>query len=343
MNKQVDNILSFSSLLIGYRSGRNKNILLPPLNAFAQKGELIAVIGENGIGKSTLLRTITGLQEPLGGKVFLGDKPLDELPRYALAKKIGYISTEPVRVTNMKVYDLVSLGRYPHTNWLGKLYADDHAIVADAIEKVGLQPLLNRYINELSDGERQRAMIARVLAQDTEILVMDEPTAFLDIRSRYEIVHLLHDLSKTRQKTIIFSTHDLLTAISDSDKIWLTLKDSFIDGAPEDLIINGVFDRLFGDSSVKFNQSDGSFSLKRAMQGNVFVDARGVDRYWTEKAVNRAGFGISADQAEIKVSITGKGDAKKWIVSDRELKSEFKSIYELVNWLNDRCDKMRGQ
>lgn len=343
MSKQAETILSFSSLLIGYRSGRHRNILLPPLNASAQKGELIAVIGENGIGKSTLLRTITGLQEPLGGRVLLGDKLLNELPRYALAKKIGYISTEPVRVSNMKVYDLVSLGRYPHTNWIGRLDDADHSIVEDAIEKVGLQPLLHRFINELSDGERQRAMIARVLAQDTEILVLDEPTAFLDIRSRYEIVHLLHDLSKTRQKTIIFSTHDLLTAISDSDKIWLTLKDTFIDGGPEDLIINGVFDRLFGDSGVKFNQSDGSFSLKRTMQGNVYVDASGVDLFWTEKAVNRAGFGISADQPDLIVSVSGRGDAKKWIASDGKFSSEFKSIYDLVNWLNGRYNKMSGQ
>lgn len=342
MNSQAEKILSFSELLIGYKSGRDKNFLLPPLNAFARKGELIAVIGENGIGKSTLLRTISGLQEPLGGRVFIGNKSLDEFPRYALAKKIGYISTEPVRVSNMKVYDLVSLGRYPHTNWIGKLDEADHVLVSDAIDKVGLQPLLNRYINELSDGERQRAMIARVLAQDTEILVMDEPTAFLDIRSRYEIVHLLHDLSKTRQKTIIFSTHDLLTAISDSDKIWLTLKDSFIDGAPEDLIIEGVFDRLFGDSSVKFNQSNGSFSLKRPMHGHVYVDARGIDRYWTEKAVNRAGFAISADQSDIKVNIAGKGETKKWIVTEGEECNEFKSIYELVTWLNTRYNVIKS-
>jgi iron complex transport system ATP-binding protein len=336
MNSPAEKIISFSELLIGYKSGTNRNILLPPLNAFARKGELIAVIGENGVGKSTLLRTITGLQEQLGGKVYIGDKSLDEFPRYALAKKIGYISTEPVRVSNMKVYDLVSLGRYPHTNWIGKLDEADHVMISDAIDKVGLRPLLGRFINELSDGERQRAMIARVLAQDTEILVMDEPTAFLDIRIRYEIVHLLHDLSKTRQKTIIFSTHDLLTAISDADKIWLTLRDSFIDGAPEDLIIDGVFDRLFGDSTVKFNQSDGSFSLKRPMQGNVFVDARGIDRYWTEKAVNRAGFGISADQSEIKVSVTGKGETKKWTATEGEISVEFRSIYELVSWLNTR-------
>jgi iron complex transport system ATP-binding protein len=336
MNNGLEKILSFNSLLIGYKSGRGKNVLLPPLNGFARKGDLIAVIGENGIGKSTLLRTIAGLQESLGGEILIGDTRIKDYPRYSLAKNIGYISTEPVRVSNMKVYDLVSLGRYPHTNWLGKLEDNDHAIVADAIEKVGLQPLVGRYINEISDGERQRAMIARVLAQDTNILVMDEPTAFLDIRSKYEIVHLLHDLSKTRGKTIIFSTHDLLTAISDSDKIWLTLKDSFIDGAPEDLIINGVFEKLFGESTVKFNQSDGTFNLKRILRGKIFVEGTGIDKYWTEKAANRAGLGISTDPSGLKVTISGKGEEIKWKITEGSDIIEFRSVYELVNWLNER-------
>jgi iron complex transport system ATP-binding protein len=334
MENSREKILSFKSLLIGYRSGRSRNILLPPLNAFALKGELIAVIGQNGIGKSTLLRTITGLQEAMGGVVYLKEKVLEEYPRYNLAQNIGYISTEPVRVSNMKVHDLVSLGRYPHTNWMGKFGVSDHKIVSDAIEKVGLQHLTERYINELSDGERQRAMIARVLAQDTDIMVMDEPTAFLDIRSKYEIVHLLHDLSKNKGKTIIFSTHDLLTAISESDKIWLTHKDSFVEGAPEDLILNGAFDMLFDDSSVNFSASDGSFTFKREMRGKVFVAAEGIEKYWTGKAANRAGFEISNDPAGVRFKISTRNDHKRWIVSSDSATLEFESIYELVNWLN---------
>jgi len=334
MDTSREKILSFESLLIGYKSGRNFNILLPPLNAFAIKGELIAVIGQNGIGKSTLLRTITGLQEILGGAVFLKKKVLDEYSRYDLAQNIGYISTEPVRVSNMRVYDLVSLGRYPHTNWIGKFSFTDREKVSDAIDKVGMQHLTGRYINELSDGERQRAMIARILAQDTDIMVMDEPTAFLDIRSKYEIVHLLHDLSKNKGKTIIFSTHDLLTAISESDKIWLTLKDSFIEGAPEDLILNGAFNMLFDDSSVNFSTSDGSFIFRREMRGRIFVDAEGVEKFWTEKAVNRAGFEISNDPAGVKIKISARHNHNKWTVCTDSATLEFGSIYELVNWLN---------
>jgi iron complex transport system ATP-binding protein len=329
-----EKILTLDSLVIGYGSGKDANILLPALSSSASEGELIALIGQNGIGKSTLLRTITGLQKPMSGKVVLKGKDLSEFNRYDLAAIIGYISTEPVRVSNMRVSDLVALGRYPHTNWTGKLAKTDHLMINEAIEKVGLQNLTGRFINELSDGERQRAMVARLLAQDAEIFVMDEPTAFLDIRSKYEIVHLLHDLSRTRGKTIIFSTHDLLTAISESDKVWLALKDSFYEGAPEDLILNGSFDRLFDSSVVKFSPSDASFSFSREMRGKVFIEASGIDRYWTEKAANRAGFEISADHSAIRIKVSDDDESRKWLVYKDNTVIEFDSVYRMVNWLN---------
>jgi iron complex transport system ATP-binding protein len=327
-------ILTLQSLVIGYGRGKDASILLPPLTSSASKGELIALIGQNGIGKSTLLRTITGLQQPLSGKVLINGKDLNDYHRYTLAGLIGYISTEPVRVSNMTVFDLVALGRYPHTNWTGKFEKKDYDLVGEAIEKVGLQNLAGRFINELSDGERQRAMIARVLAQDAEILVMDEPTAFLDIRSKYEVVHLLHDLSRSRGKTIIFSTHDLLTAISESDKVWLALKDSFAEGAPEDLILSGSFDKLFDTSVVRFSPSDASFSFSRWMRGKVSVEASGIDRYWTEKAANRAGFEISNDHSGIRIRVEDEDDGRKWLIYSGDFVTEFDSVYKMVNWLN---------
>jgi len=337
MTTNREKILSFDSLRVGYRYGKFVNVLLPALSSFALKGELIAIIGQNGVGKSTLLRTIAGLQKSLGGEIFVKSVAIDNYTRFELAKSIGYISTEPVRVSNMKVYDLVSLGRYPHTDWTGKLKAGDRDLIDDAIEKVGLQKLTNRFINELSDGERQRAMIARILAQDAEILIMDEPTAYLDIRSKYEIVHLLHDLSKNRGKTIIFSTHDLLTAISESDKVWLTLSDSFLEGAPEDLVLNGSFNRLFDSSVVNFSVSDASFTfIKREVIGKVSVEAQGIVRYWTEKAANRAGYEISNDHSGLRIRFTVDDDEQKWLVYTETSVVEFSSLYQLVNWLNSR-------
>ena len=334
MQAETGKILSLESLVIGYRHGKDSNLLLPPLTSCAANRELVSLIGRNGIGKSTLLRTIAGLQHSLGGSVLLEGMKLEEYKPYHLAMTIGYISTEPVRVSNMKVYDLVSLGRYPYTNWTGKLTGTDHEYVFEAIAKTGMEHLKDRYINELSDGERQRAMIARVLAQDTAIMIMDEPTAFLDVRSRYEIIHLLHHLSRSKGKTIIFSTHDFQTAISESDKIWLALKDVFTEGAPEDLILNGSFDTLFDTSEVKFSQRDASFIFKKEMRGTAFVKGEGIDKYWTEKAVNRAGFEITSDSPGITIEIQTTVNKKMWILKSDKSVVSFDSVYQLINRLN---------
>jgi iron complex transport system ATP-binding protein len=328
-------ILTFESLLIGYKSGKNRKVLLPPLSACAHEGELIAVVGQNGIGKSTLLRTIAGLQGELSGTVVINGKPISTYSRMDFAQNIGYISTEPVKVINMKVYDLVALGRFPHTGWLGKLTDNDHNVIGDAIEKVGMNLFENRYITELSDGERQRVMIARVLAQDTDLLIMDEPTAFLDIKSKYEIIHLLHDLSKKRGKTIIFSTHDLNIALSEADKMWLILKDLFVEGAPEDLILNGALDELFKDSLVRFNRKDGSFTFRNEYKGTINIIGEGIVKLWTEKALNRAGYSVTSKGADTIIEIISDPDGNRWIVDHKKIRSEFKSVYELTSWISE--------
>ena len=211
---------------------------------------------------------------------------------------------------------------------------NDQTIIMDSIAKVGMESFVNNYITELSDGERQRVMIARILAQDTDLMVMDEPTAFLDIKSKYEIIHLLHDLSKRRGKTIIFSTHDLNVAVSEADKVWLLLQDSFEEGAPEDLIISGAFDQLFKDSLVRFNQTDGSFTFRNELKGTLNLKGEGVTRLWTEKALNRAGYSISDKNAETLIEIIKMPDKTRWIFKNKTTKTEFNSVYDLVSWLS---------
>ena len=227
--RDAHNILFLDSLEIGYLSGKKNCLLLPPISASSAGGELIAVIGRNGIGKSTLLRTLAGLQAPLGGDIKINGKSIRDYSRLELAKRIGYISTEVVRVSNMSVSDLVSLGRFPHTNWLGTTGHEDHLSVENSIERTGLTDLRDRNISEISDGERQKAMIARVLAQDTDFMIMDEPTAFLDIAGKYGIVSLLIKLAADG-KTILFSTHDFSIALNHADKIWLLLDDRLVEG-----------------------------------------------------------------------------------------------------------------
>jgi iron complex transport system ATP-binding protein len=331
-------ILSIDTLEIGYGSGFTIRRLLPPLSASAAKGELVAVIGRNGIGKSTLLRTITGLQPSLGGTIHINGDDISRISRLELAQRIGYISTEVIRVSNMKVYDLVALGRYPYTNWIGKIDKRSGEAIEGAIFKTGMTSLTNRYISELSDGERQRVMIARVLAQDADIMIMDEPTAYLDIMSRHDIINLM--LCLTREgKTIIFSTHDFNIALSQADKVWLTLEDMIMEGAPEDLVICNAFNKLFDSSAVGFNNIDGSFSFKSETRGCMHVKGEGILKIWTEKAVKRAGYTITDENILPSLQIPGPSSSE-WKLQTKNQLMDFKSIYSLVRYLSRKTSML---
>jgi iron complex transport system ATP-binding protein len=334
MGGRVKNILSFKDLEIGFTSGKLRHLLLPPLNGSAGKGELIAVIGKNGIGKSTLLRTFAGLQVLLAGELTIDGKSIAEYSRVRLSAKIGYISTEIIKVSNMKVYDLVSLGRFPYTNWLGRIDTADHNVIMEAISKTGMPEFRNRPIAELSDGERQRAMIAMVLAQDAGIMIMDEPTAFLDISSKFEIIQLMHELTRSRDKTVIFSTHDLTMAVSQADKIWLLKEQGLIEGAPEDLMLEGSFKTLFDDKKVQFNSNDGSFTIRNDEKGKINVRGEGEKKYWTKKALLRAGYEVVDSESTVEIEVPSPVNSN-WKCKTPGFCQEFDSIYELVNWIRD--------
>jgi iron complex transport system ATP-binding protein len=250
-----------------------------------------------------------------------------------LAQEVGYISTEIVKVSNMRVYDLVALGRFPHTNWIGKIEAKDHMAIMDALKKTSMESFREKFVSELSDGERQKTMIARILAQDTGIMIMDEPTAFLDVAGKYEILHLMHLLSNKNKKTIIFSTHDLQMAISQSDKIWLILDNKLFEGAPEDLMIAGAFDHLFDSSTVVFNSEDGTFSFRSDTKGNIYVEGDGNKKHWTMMAINRAGFNVSKEKTFPYVIIPSENN-KFWQLSNQTGILEFSTIYELITYLS---------
>jgi iron complex transport system ATP-binding protein len=330
--KDHDDILSFKSLRIGYKNGRNVKVILPPLTAGARKGELIAIIGRNGIGKSTLLRTLAGLHPPLEGEISYGGMNVREYSKKDLAQIIGYISTEMVRVNSMRVYDLVALGRFPYTNWFGKIDDKDHRIIMDSIEKTGLTALTERFISELSDGERQKAMIARILAQDADIMVMDEPTAFLDIGSKFEILHLMHLLTQKNGKTIIFSTHDLNVALSQADRIWLILSDGMEEGSPEDLMLRGAFENLFDTSVMKYDPDNGTYSFVSDSRGDIYVEGTGIMLHYTRKALNRAGFRAMDGNQQPSLKVPS-GDNKLWFFTTNDQTNSFASLYEFVSWI----------
>lgn len=329
-------ILETKDLSIGYHGKKNQDkIIFGNINLKATKAELVALLGANGIGKSTLLRNLVKLQNPLSGEIIIFDRNIQSFSRNEMARKVGYVSTEIIQVNNLKVYELVALGRYPHTGWMGGLGHKDSEKVEEAIEMVGLNNLRGKNINQLSDGERQRTMIARTLAQDTELIVLDEPTAFLDMPNKYETVHLLHRLAKEKNKTIIFSTHDLSIAIQEADKLWLMLDNSILQGAPEDLILKGSFGQLFEKSKLRFNSEKGEFRIARELSGNIFIEGPETELHWTKNALERSGLHVTSNSnSPVKVFVSTDQKIIKWILVMPSGKQEFFSIYDLALYLN---------
>jgi len=330
-----DNILKIKNLEIGYPSKNGvNNILFKDINLSGNSGELIALIGKNGIGKSTLLRNITGLQQSINGEIHFFDKSKENFSRTEFARMVSFVSTEIVNVSNLSVFDLVSLGRFPHTNWFGKLQSGDIIKSTRALEMVGMNDFARKNINEISDGERQRVMIARTLAQDTKIIVLDEPTAFLDLPNKYEIIHLLNKLSKQESKTVIFSTLDLNIAIQEADKIWLMLDDEINEGAPEDLILNETFNKIFEKSNLNFDKVKGDFRMHRKHAEKIGLIGDGIYYNWTKKALERLNFSVEKGNETIQhVKIEIGNNICKWKLTEPENKQEFYSIYELSLYL----------
>ena len=325
--------IELTDVSIGYRHGKKLKEIKKLLNLSAIPGELVALIGSNGIGKSTLLRSLCGFQEILDGKICFNKKPFYTYKTRELAQLLSFVSTEVVRVQNLRVRDLLALGRFPYTNFMGTLSIDDLQVIDKAVELVGLQGYEDRMIDELSDGERQRAMIARSLVQDTPVIILDEPTAFLDIRNKYEIIHLLHNFARNENKTIVFSTHDLNIATSEVDKIWLMLEDEVLEGAPEDLILRGHYNKVFASENIIFDEYSGDFRLKKIFRGSFSVDGPDLAKRWTIHALARAGFIYvsKVENAELKVSVS---ESLNWkLRSGASDICIFTSVYDLVHYL----------
>jgi len=330
---QPDKIIDLANFSIGYSGRANVHkVVKSGISVYALKGELVAVIGENGIGKSTLLRTISGFQPSVGGDFLLCGKPISTYREKDLALLMSFVSTEIIRVSNLSVFDLVSLGRYPYTNWFGKLLEEDIFLVEEAISAVGLRGYEYRMVNHLSDGERQKVMIARSLAQNTDIIVLDEPTAFLDLSNKYEIVHILHQLAREKEKTILFSTHDLTTAIAESDRLWLMLGASVEQGAPEDLILNGQIDSIFHSKHLYFDREKGDFRIRKLTKRDAHVNGEGIALGWTNKALTRNGFKVV--DSTVPADITIIVDYPEWTVIHRSRQTKFDSLLSLCRHLN---------
>lgn len=256
-------ILETRDLAIGYSNKKRNSIVSEKINFSISKGELVGLVGANGIGKSTLLRTLAGMQNALKGSVFLNGKNLNDYSSFQLATQLSVVLTEPPASKNLSVLELVSLGRQPYTNWIGSLSEKDEKIVQFALNATEITTLQFRKCFELSDGQMQRVAIARALAQDTPLIILDEPTTHLDIYHRAYVLKLLRKLASETQKTIFFSTHEIDLAIQLADKMLVMNAEKSHFDSPCKLIEGGHFDALFPKEIIDFDPKTGRFTIKK--------------------------------------------------------------------------------
>jgi len=263
--KQVsEHIIKTSNLSIGYASKKHVNTVASNLNIQLKPGNLVCLLGKNGIGKSTLLRTITKVQPSLDGKVLINDSKLEVLTNADLAKTLSLVLTERLPDSSLTVYELVALGRQPFTNWIGYLTTNDLQVIQSSFEQTNTQHLKDRKCFELSDGQLQKVLVARALAQDTPIIVLDEPTAHLDLHHTINTFSLLKNLAKNFNKTIIVSTHEANLALQLADELWLMTPTKFISGKTDDLISNNHLNHLFDSDLISFNKTLKQFTINHS-------------------------------------------------------------------------------
>jgi len=293
--------IRLTGLSIGYRGKHSVKCVADDISQAIHSGELTCLLGENGAGKSTLLRTLSGFLPPLAGEISILGRPLSSYKERELATVIGVVLTEKNNLQNMTVRELVGMGRSPYTGFWGRLSADDRRKVDDALSLVGIAALGDRMVQTLSDGERQKVMIAKALAQETPVIFLDEPTAFLDYPSKVEIFHLLHRLSREMHKTIFLSTHDLELALQIADRLWLMPRRpdpekrgsaggrSVTVGTPEDLSLDGTLDMFFRRKGVAFEKQTGLYRIEPEYRAEVCLTGDPVACEMVRKALRRNG------------------------------------------------------
>jgi iron complex transport system ATP-binding protein len=287
-------IITGRSLAIGYRNHR----VHEGLNFTLRRGELTGLLGANGAGKSTLLRTLSASQPALSGELILDGRPLADYSERERSRTIGVVLTDKTQAGGLTVYELVALGRQPHTGFFGRLHAHDHQRIREAIQQVGIAHKADSYVAELSDGERQKVMIAKALVQECPLIILDEPTAFLDAVSRIEVMTLLHRLAAEQDKAILLSTHDVEQALVLCDRLWLLTDEHGLEsGVTEDVILSHRMEHLFPGSAIRFDYDHGIYYPE--VNATRRLRLRAADetlQHWVLNALNRHGWaGLTAE------------------------------------------------
>ena len=322
-------LLHIENASVGY----GQKVVLDTLNLSLKSDELTVLLGPNGSGKSTLIRSISGVQKLLSGRVCLKDIDLTDYQIKKLAHEISLVLTDNLAPGNLSVFSLVALGRFPYTSWLGSLSQADEEVIQWAIQSAGVEEFANRQLGELSDGEKQKVMIARALAQEADLMILDEPTAHLDSPNRIEIFHLLKTLTKHNEKAILISTHDIETALRYADRLWLVVEDRVVTGIPEDLVLQGHLEEAFKAENVSFDYQKGTFNRNIATENKgVNLSGDPVLVHWLGHALERNGFHVS-QSAALKIFAEGTKEAPLMRIDgvDNSYETIEKLLLELTN------------
>ncbi|MEM7048349.1 MAG: ABC transporter ATP-binding protein [Acidobacteriota bacterium] len=333
--------IALDRLTIGYRLPRNQEKrIASDLGLRVPEGQFTVLLGPNGAGKSTLLRTVCGLQEPLAGRVLLGGRDLAAISPRQRARTLGVVLTERVDTWGLTVWDLVALGRAPHTRWSGRLADDDHAAVTRALVETDTDQFARRRVSELSDGEKQRVLVARALAQEPAVLVLDEVTAFLDLARRVEIMQLLRKLAHSSGKTLLLSTHDLDLALRTADRLWMIDRQGRVhEGCPEDLVLAGSVAEVFRHEGLEYDPALGRFELDQGSGEWIRLAGDGVAAQWTQHALERRGFQVDREgRSDAAAAVEVTREEPRWRLTCRDRVSRHSTLEELTSELEAQLE-----
>jgi iron complex transport system ATP-binding protein len=329
-------LLEANNLGVGYPVKGGRKTVADGINFRLEGGEFICLLGPNGAGKSTLLRTLAAIQPPLSGSIGICGEDSRTLTAGKRARSLGLVLTERMETGSLTVRELAALGRAPYTGRLGRLSEDDEAVVSWALDAAGSASLALRKVAELSDGEKQKAMIARVLAQETPVILLDEPTAHLDLPNRVGIMRLLKNLARETRKAILLSTHESDLALQAADQVWLMDPEGGMKmGAPEDLVLDGTFAACFGKSGFIFDMATGAFRFKEPEGEVVELIGAGPSAFWTCRALERNGFRVGGSfEAGRRVRIVEKSPGSRhWHCEAGGVSTRHASVESLIRAL----------